>query len=222
MKTCIKRRFYRFSSRQLLFYTRKDNDIRIDRHTDTKNDTRDPRQRQCDIKCIEQHQDQSSVDYQCKTGCKSRQQIYHAHKYKYNRKSDRTCHQTGTDCFFTKLRSNYIRTDFFQFYTQATDTDRRSQLLCLFIFHGSFNDCLTICNFCIYSWDTDQFTIIIDCDRFFRLFCRFGCFCKFFCTFLCHRKLNNIFICSCCGILIRTGLCTLDICSGQNDRSFFL
>ena len=62
MESGFQRTVYGSPRCQFFFHTGKDDNIRIDRHTDTKDNTRDTRKGQCYIKGIQKHKDQTCVD----------------------------------------------------------------------------------------------------------------------------------------------------------------
>ena len=195
-----------------------DDNVCIDRHTDTKDDTCDTWKCQCDVKCIQKDQDQFCVKDQCKAGCKSRKEVYPAHEYTYDCQTDDTCDQTSFQSVLSKLCSYNFWAKLFKFQIQSTDTDCRSDVISLFIIHVSWNLSFSILNHCIYAWHADQRTIIVNSDCVMVIVISFFCCClELLCTLICQLKINTILFISCCWVVEYSGWSCLYFCTCQYD-----
>ena len=72
----------------LLLHAGEDDDVGVYRHADAQDDTRDARQGQRHVKCIQDHQHDARVDEEGKAGRKTREQVHKAHEHEHEGKAD--------------------------------------------------------------------------------------------------------------------------------------
>ena len=222
MESCLQRSVYRFPVREFLLYTGKDDHVCVHGHTDAQDDTGDTRKGQCDVKRIEQHEDQLGIDDQGKAGCKAREQIYKAHKHADNGKSDSPCQKAGADRFLAQLGPYDLRADLFQLQVQSSDTDCGSQILRRLIGLHSRDLSLSVLDRIVNTRHADQFAVIIDRNGFAALRSLFRGGRKSLCSFIIKVQLNRVLSSS--RRLIRISSCrgALHLCSGQDNGTVLL
>ena len=105
LKSGIDGRFHRISGGDFLTDTGVNDDIRIYRHTDGKDNTGNTGQRQRHVKGIQRRQLKTGIQNQCNSCNNARNLINNDHQNDNKRKSDDTADQGGGKCLLAKLCS---------------------------------------------------------------------------------------------------------------------
>ena len=79
------------SETDFLLDTSEDDNVRIHRHTNRKDDTGHTRKCQSDIKCSQHDEYQANIQSQSNDSSHTRDKVNHHHEYSNNRKADGTC-----------------------------------------------------------------------------------------------------------------------------------
>ena len=106
---------------------------------------------------------------------------------------------------------------FLQFKLQSADSDRGSEIFCLFIRFHRGNLCIAVRDYSIYPGSTDDASVIVNCQRFSLAVCLLCGIGKFLLSFFCHCQVNNILGVAERLILLDARLSILDIGTGQHD-----
>ena len=156
-------------------YVAVDNDVCIDRHTDRQDDTCDTGQGQGNIKAIQQQNNQHRVNAQCDGACNTGNPVNSDHENNNNRKTNCTGNQARTDRCRSELCAYYVGTQLLQLQLQTADTDGRSEVFRLFKGAHAIDDCLTVCDFCLYRRCADHLIVINDVNNIMVRIC---CLCR--------------------------------------------
>ena len=175
LKTNLNRRFYSFASCDFFPDSGKNNDVCIDRHTDRQDDTCDTGQGQGNIKAIQQQNNQHRVNAQCDGACNTGNPVNSDHENNNNRKTNCTGNQARTDRCRSELCAYYVGTQLLQLQLQTADTDGRSEVFRLFKGAHAIDDCLTVCDFCLYRRCADHLIVINDVNNIMVRIC---CLCR--------------------------------------------
>ena len=194
---------------QLFSYTRVNDDIRVHCHSYGQNQTRDTRQRKCQIKGVHEAEVKEGEDDQSPGGRHTRHPENDDHKQPHQQKSDDAGSNTRCQCLLTERRSDYVRVNLLQFQGQRTDTDEGRKLLCLLQGTHAGDLCLSAADFILYGRRAYRLTIVDNGNLL--AYVRSGRLLEFLCSRACHRQINDIL--SRARALLRRGhtLCVRDI-----------
>ena len=164
METGLNRAPYGSAECKLFLQTGVNDDVRVNRHTDTEDDTRNTGKRQCEVKCIDEHQHQRHVQDQ-RPGCQeARKQVENHHDDADKCKTDRTADERSADRFLSELRTDHVGADFMKSNLQTADTDIGRKLFCLVDAFHTFDDRLAVRDRGIDPGYGDKLSVIIDTD----------------------------------------------------------
>ena len=130
---------------------------------------------QGNIKAIQQQNNQHRVNAQCDGACNTGNPVNSDHENNNNRKTNCTGNQARTDRCRSELCAYYVGTQLLQLQLQTADTDGRSEVFRLFKGAHAIDDCLTVCDFCLYRRCADHLIVINDVNNIMVRIC---CLCR--------------------------------------------
>ena len=149
---------------QFLTDTGKNDNIRVNCHTDRQEDTCDSGKCQCDIKAVEYQCHHQNIDGQGKCRCKTGQQIDHDHENRNQAEADQTGNFTGADSILTQLGADDLGAQTLQLDLQAADADRGGKVLCILDGALTGDHRAAVCDGSLNGGHTDKMSVIIDTD----------------------------------------------------------
>ena len=123
MESGLDRSEHRCPGIDLLPDTRIDNNVRVDRHTDRKNNTGDTRKGKCKVECVQEHQHDRRIQSKYERSDGTRHKINDDHDDADDRKTDRAAHDGCADRSLAELSADNIRSDLIQCKLQTADPD---------------------------------------------------------------------------------------------------
>ena len=205
----------------LLADTCIDNDIRIDRHTDRKDNTGDTRKGEREIECVQQYQHERCIQDKYERSDGTRYKIDDDHNDADDGKTDRTAHDGCADRSLTELSAYDVGPDLIQSELQSADTDIGSELFGLLHRLHTGNLGFAVRDHCIDTRNRYKFPVIVDTDALSVRKSLLGGFLELGSALVTEGKRDHVLA----GIRIAradAALCGHDVRAAAYDGSFFL